>query len=90
VGKSPFKFSYLTIIRVKLRFRYRVGSRLENGKVQEEAGTDEIPRNFEVAELAKSLVVEVNSRPKSGDFGYIFESHLVIELITARTSVIVG
>jgi len=30
--------------------------------------------NFEVAELAKSLVVVLNSRPKSGDFGYIFES----------------
>jgi len=47
----------------------------ENCKVQDEAARGEIPSNFEVAELAKSLVVALNSRPKSGDFGYFFESY---------------
>jgi len=51
--------------------------------VQDEAQTSEFPRNFEVAELAKSLVVGLNSRLKSGDFGYIFDSYLVIEIVTA-------
>jgi len=50
-----------------------------DSKVQEQAATDKIPRNFEVAELAKSLVVALNSRPKSGDVGYTFESYFVIE-----------
>jgi len=44
-----------------------------NYKVLEDAAAGKIPRHFEVAELAKSLFVVLNSRPKSGDFGYIFE-----------------
>jgi len=51
-------------------------------QVQEEESRDEIRRKFEATELAKSLVVVLNSRRKSGDYGYIFESHLGIEKVT--------
>jgi len=50
------------------------------------ASVGDIPRKFEVAELAKSLVVVLNSRPKSGEFGYIFESYLVIALVIASSA----
>jgi len=69
----------------ELRFKTNQVTVIEFRSEQAEDCKDEISHSFEVAELAKSLVVVPNSRPKSGDFGYIFKSYLVIEKATASS-----